>query len=127
MIDFEQPERRNQVKEIAGLVGDLPACLCEPTGQLVVSDQLQFQQYEMQRLKRQEIVLIQHLVDEEQLTLFPARPSELGCSPMHELALERLALRQADGFMFDQIDQNLLRRANHGRTGKCRLIILHGL
>ena len=95
MIDFEQPEWRNQIKEVTGLVGDLPACLCESTGQLVVSDQPKFQQYEMQRLQRREVVFIQHLVDEEQPILLPARPVELDCGPVHELALECLALRQA--------------------------------
>jgi len=29
--------------------------------------------------------------------------------------------------MFGQIRQKFLSRANHGRTGKCTLIILHGL
>ena len=127
MIDLEQPERRHQVEEIAGLVSNVPARLGEPTGQLVMPDQLQFQQNEMQGFERREIVLIQHLVDEEQLVLFPAWPVELGSRPVHELALKRLALRQADHIMFGQIRQKLLRCANHGRTGKCRLIILHGL
>jgi len=127
MIDLEQPERRYQVEEIAGLVSNVPARLGEPTGQLVMPDQLESQQNEMQGFERREIVLIQNLVDEEQLVLFPARPGELGSRPVNEFPLKRLALRQADRLMFGQIGQKLLSRANHGRTGKCRLIILHGL
>jgi hypothetical protein len=47
VIDLEQVEGRDAVKEIAGRPNHRPARFCEPTGQLFVPDEFQLQKHEV--------------------------------------------------------------------------------